>query len=470
MKIIDSLVFAFLPILVVGDLDFLCVSLEKDNSLACPGTTTEGSTRGDRPDVFVSWLNRPPYIYNNKETNDSLKDDGSQGSEKMEKRSAPETKLKGIVYEVVNKALKICLGVDCHVNYSTNTTEDLQQLNQVIAQKTADIALPVQSNVENKYGGHEYVQVMKSPGFVFIVNKQQMQDQSRDLVVRAMKDTWPVVVITLLMTCSAGLLIWALDTVGNPDHFPRAFTHGIMEGIWWSFVSMTTVGYGDRTPKSYLARFFGILWILIGLVLCSFFTATFTSALTSSSIKQRESFLGVKVAVIADSNAYDEALKHAANVKEYTDFYQMYKALMEKREVQGILADIYTASYFMHNINDTLLAVKKFFASQHSIGFVIRREHHTLNEYLICLRNLFKYRQRDVKKIILRHIQVFHNETLNRRVTADDIDVMVKLLDGDSLWFRRTFHILLIVFFLMLTVGLLYEFCRMATRPRSTEN
>ncbi|PFX30297.1 hypothetical protein AWC38_SpisGene4895 [Stylophora pistillata] len=386
MKIIDSLVFAFLPILVVGDLDFLCVSLEKDNSLACPGTTTEGSTRGDRPDVFVSWLNRPPYIYNNKETNDSLKDDGSQGSEKMEKRSAPETKLKGIVYEVVNKALKICLGVDCHVNYSTNTTEDLQQLNQVIAQKTADIALPVQSNVENKYGGHEYVQVMKSPGFVFIVNKQQMQDQSRDLVVRAMKDTWPVVVITLLMTCSAGLLIWAL------------------------------------------------------------------------------------VAVIADSNAYDEALKHAANVKEYTDFYQMYKALMEKREVQGILADIYTASYFMHNINDTLLAVKKFFASQHSIGFVIRREHHTLNEYLICLRNLFKYRQRDVKKIILRHIQVFHNETLNRRVTADDIDVMVKLLDGDSLWFRRTFHILLIVFFLMLTVGLLYEFCRMATRPRSTEN
>ena len=53
--------------------------------------------------------------------------------------------------------------------------------------------------------------------------------------------------------------------------------------------------YGDRVPKSLFARFFGILWILAGLVLCSFFIATFTSALTASSIKQRELLLGVEV-------------------------------------------------------------------------------------------------------------------------------------------------------------------------------
>lgn len=55
--------------------------------------------------------------------------------------------------------------------------------------------------------------------------------------------------------------------------------------------------YGDRVPKSLFARFFGILWILTGLVLCSFFIATFTSALTASSIKQRESLLGVEVGI-----------------------------------------------------------------------------------------------------------------------------------------------------------------------------
>lgn len=48
--------------------------------------------------------------------------------------------------------------------------------------------------------------------------------------------------------------------------------------------------YGNTIPKSYLARLFGILWILIGLVPCSFFTAInyyyFTRVLTLSSIKE----------------------------------------------------------------------------------------------------------------------------------------------------------------------------------------
>ena len=43
---------------------------------------------------------------------------------------------------------------------------------------------------------------------------------------------------------------------------------------------------GNTIPKSYLARLFGILWIVIDLVLCSFFTATFTRVLTLSSIKE----------------------------------------------------------------------------------------------------------------------------------------------------------------------------------------
>ena len=58
------------------------------------------------------------------------------------------------------------------------------------------------------------------------------------------------------------------------------------------------VRYGDRTPKSAPARLFGILWILTGLIFCSFFTATFTSALTSSSMLHRKSLMGVKVSTI----------------------------------------------------------------------------------------------------------------------------------------------------------------------------
>lgn len=66
-----------------------------------------------------------------------------------------------------------------------------------------------------------------------------------------------------------------------------------------SNVHFSPCRYGDRVPKSLLARLFGILWILSGLLLCSFYTATFTSALTSSSLSHRSSLLGVKVGITA---------------------------------------------------------------------------------------------------------------------------------------------------------------------------
>ena len=88
----------------------------------------------------------------------------------------------------------------------------------------------------------------------------------------------------------------------------------------------------------------------------------------------------------------------------------MYDALVKSTEVEGILADIYTASYYMDKINDPRLAVSMILSSQRSIGFVIG--HNESDEDLYdkgeCLRKLFKYRQRDIKKIIFQHTHAFH--------------------------------------------------------------
>ena len=87
----------------------------------------------------------------------------------------------------------------------------------------------------------------------------------------------------------------------------------------------------------------------------------------------------------------------------------MYDALVKTREVEGILADIYTASYYMEKFDDHRLAVAMILSSQRSIGLVIR--HNEQDEDLDmqgeCLRKLFKYRERDIKKIIFRHTHAF---------------------------------------------------------------
>ena len=54
--------------------------------------------------------------------------------------------------------------------------------------------------------------------------------------------------------------------------------------------------YGDKAPKSLIGRLFSVLWILIGLVVITMFTATVTSALTNSALPEFTNTLeGMKV-------------------------------------------------------------------------------------------------------------------------------------------------------------------------------
>ncbi len=78
---------------------------------------------------------------------------------------------------------------------------------------------------------------------------------------------------------------------------------------------MSTYSYGDKAPRSFGARLFGIVWILIGLVIISTFTATITTMLTASSLSDEIKLYGMKVGVLHNSEEYRLAVKRNAEAK-----------------------------------------------------------------------------------------------------------------------------------------------------------
>ncbi len=110
-----------------------------------------------------------------------------------------------------------------------------------------------------------------------------MRDENAAMAVLHQLFSWTVLKIALaliFLLFLVGLLIWLLERKSNKEQFGGSPVEGIASGFWFSAVTMTTVGYGDKHPKTVGGRLVAFFWMFASIILVSFFTATITSLLT----------------------------------------------------------------------------------------------------------------------------------------------------------------------------------------------
>jgi ABC-type amino acid transport substrate-binding protein len=83
-----------------------------------------------------------------------------------------------------------------------------------------------------------------------------------------------------------GTVLWIIERHRNPDFAGRKI-HGWGSGIWLSIVTMTTVGYGDKAPRTLAGRSVAALWMFISIALISIFTGTVATLLTVERMGSR---------------------------------------------------------------------------------------------------------------------------------------------------------------------------------------
>lgn len=84
-----------------------------------------------------------------------------------------------------------------------------------------------------------------------------------------------LIVATLFIT-GGGILIATID----PG------IKSVWDGIWWAWVTVTTVGYGDVVPQSTEGRVFASLLMLVGVTLVSLITANVSAYLLSKQTQK----------------------------------------------------------------------------------------------------------------------------------------------------------------------------------------
>ena len=88
-----------------------------------------------------------------------------------------------------------------------------------------------------------------------------------------------IVVATLTVVVVSGVLMRVLDH----DEFGSVWL-----GMWWAIQTVTTVGYGDVTPKDVVGRLVAAAVMLQGIAFIAIVTAVITSSFVARATRARD--------------------------------------------------------------------------------------------------------------------------------------------------------------------------------------
>jgi polar amino acid transport system substrate-binding protein len=115
--------------------------------------------------------------------------------------------------------------------------------------------------------------------------------------------------LLMLMSLVAGIIVWAFERRRNSEMFGEGAAEGIGHGIWWAMVTMTTVGYGDKAPRTIGGRIVALIWMIFSIVFIASFTANITTSLTISELKGKvrgfNDLYNARVGSISHSEGFD---------------------------------------------------------------------------------------------------------------------------------------------------------------------
>ncbi|MGD9899197.1 MAG: TrkA family potassium uptake protein [Calditrichaceae bacterium] len=96
--------------------------------------------------------------------------------------------------------------------------------------------------------------------------------------------------MTLLIIAVVASVLVEYSEEGINDQFKNFW-----DSIWWVFVTISTVGYGDKIPVTPVGRVLGVILMFFGVAMLSVVTATISSIFVSRMIREGKGLQNVKI-------------------------------------------------------------------------------------------------------------------------------------------------------------------------------
>ncbi|MHC5011693.1 MAG: transporter substrate-binding domain-containing protein [Planctomycetota bacterium] len=182
-----------------------------------------------------------------------------------------------------------------------------------------------------------------------------------------------VLLALLVFVVAVSHLIWFLER--GDGGFSRSYVKGVGQGVWWTVVTMSTVGYGDFVPKKVHGRGLGVAVIFVGIVMFGIAVASLTAAATAqqitSPIERLSDLAGMRVGAIPESIGAQELARRGIRAQSVPSTAAGMEAVRDGR-LDAFVHDRSQLLYALSKAPGTLMLVNRPFAQQsYAIAFPI---------------------------------------------------------------------------------------------------
>eukprot|EP00111_Clytia_hemisphaerica_P004297 TCONS_00012267-protein len=310
-------------------------------------------------------------------------------------------------------------------------------------------SFPLNSNPASADTDSNFVPVVKYPGAVLIVRQPDTSELVKQMILNIL-GIWPIFLINALFIILSGGIVWALENYIGTEQFQTKPRAGVAEGIYWAYVTQTTVGYGDFTPVRVSSRIFAVIWILISFVMASILLGSLTTAFLTTVSSADGKLYGTKVAAMSGSFEETLAIWRNAKVdkdKQYDTIQSLVDALMDET-VDAILIDAYKAGDAKNILSLPTIRPAKLIEYPRYYGFVFSG---ALASSASAFEDYIDAKGSEIMTIL---------ENTSEKMEPQEAAEIKSIFDQDSPHLRQTLIILTVTLIIFIILGLaLWFFC-----------
>lgn len=240
------------------------------------------------------------------------------------------------------------VAAEAHLDFEFQTVSTVPEVIDALKARHADAGLGALSITAEREAVIDFSHPYYKSGLQILVSAESSKSAFRAFLKL---DVFKILGLLLVAIAINAHILWFSERAKNSESFPAGnYVEGILNAAWWSVCILITLGCENIAPTRVAGRLLGVVWMLAGVALYSYVTATLTSTMTKdalvSDIRTVSDLQDQPVATVAGSSSVRFLESADVKPRAFPDLESACRALAAG-EVKAVVYDAPLLKYYL---------------------------------------------------------------------------------------------------------------------------